>query len=141
MAVHSITRRNLFTFLETLQKDYSVFVPVKKGKQRFYRQFASLSPSGETQPTEEGLHVVFGEVRAFEPLKVFFFRARETVAEGFSDELPLSREKPYCIVGAKACDLKGFQRSPLYKTEGAEPGHFGGLYVRHRYLLLCGPSR
>jgi ferredoxin len=53
------------------------------------------------------------------------------VAEGFKDEIPRSRDKPYCIVGAKACDLKGFQvqdrvfmsedyRDPLYIREREE---------------------
>jgi sulfhydrogenase subunit beta (sulfur reductase) len=85
-------------FLATLERGYTVVVPVKKGRQRFYQRFSDLKGD-----------IVIGEVRAFEPLKAFFSHAREKVAAGFSPELPPSDSKPYAIVGVKACDLKGFK--------------------------------
>lgn len=129
MAVHSLSRTNLFTFLEKLQKDYSVFVPVKRGEQRFYRQLQTLTPPENGKPSSKRDQVVIGEVRAFEPLKVFFFRARETAAEGFSDVLPASSGKPSCIVGAKACDLKAFtvQDAVFLSEDYKDP-----LYIRQR---------
>ncbi|MFH0731613.1 MAG: 4Fe-4S dicluster domain-containing protein [Candidatus Omnitrophota bacterium] len=93
-----ITRENLFRLLDFLKKDYSVFTPVKKNQQRFYAEY--------TGPSED---IVLGEVRAFEPVKAFFSKAREIVAEDFSADIPSSKNKPFAVVGVKACDLKGFK--------------------------------
>ena len=92
-----LPRENLFTWLDGLKSDYEVFVPVKKGEERFFQRY--------TTPTKD---IVIGEVRATEPLKGFFTPVREKVAEGFSAELPPRQHKPFAIVGVKACDLKGF---------------------------------
>ena len=93
-----ITIDNLAKLLENLKKDYLVFAPVKKGQQRFYKEYSGAIDE-----------VVVSEVRAFEPLKSFFYRARQIVAEGFKPDVPHSKDKPFCIVGVKACDLKGFK--------------------------------
>ncbi|MBD3271318.1 MAG: hypothetical protein GF384_02120 [Elusimicrobia bacterium] len=93
-----ITHENLNKLLNNLEKDYSVFVPIKKGEQRFYTRYAPSIPS-----------MVIGEVRAFEPLKMFFTRAREKVAEGFKSDIPFTQDKPIAVIGVKACDLKGFK--------------------------------
>lgn len=92
------SKQNFIKFLENLERDYKVFVPVKKGSQRFYTR---LKNAGED--------MVLGEVRAFEPLKAFFSRAREVVAKNFSDEIPHADDRPLAIAGVKACDLKGFK--------------------------------
>ena len=84
--------------LDGLKQDYEVFVPVKKGEQRFYKRYTQFSDD-----------IVIGEVRAFEPLKAFFSRARETVAEDFKADIPHSEDKPKALVGVKACDLKSFK--------------------------------
>ena len=84
-------------FLEVLSSGYQVYVPVQKDKQRFYKKFIP------------GEQVSVGEVRTFEPLKAFCTRAREVVAHNFDGALPHSQQKPIAIVGAKACDLKGFK--------------------------------
>ena len=93
-----ISNTNLFKLLDNLKNDYRVFVPVKKGEQRFYKAY-----------TEASDDIVIGEVRPFEPLKAFFSRSREVVATDFSAEVPHAKDKPFCIVGVKACDLKGFK--------------------------------
>lgn len=93
-----ISKNNLFKLLERLKTGYNVYVPVKKGEQRFYKKYA--------EPTDD---IVIGEVRAFEPLKAFFSHAREVVAEDFKSDIPHSKDKPFAIVGVKACDLKGFK--------------------------------
>jgi len=103
MAAYLISRDNFLNLLGTLQKDYSVYIPLKKDENRFFTRFKS-----DEKDKEDG-HIVFGEVRTVEPLKVFYMRSRERVAEGFKDELPSTGAKPSCIVGVKACDLKGFQ--------------------------------
>lgn len=93
-----ISNDNLIKLLDGLKQDYQVFVPVKKGEQRFYKKYTQFSDD-----------IVIGEVRAFEPLKAFFNRARETVAEDFKADIPHSGDKPFAAVGVKACDLKSFK--------------------------------
>ena len=61
-----ISESNFRRFLDILQEDYGVYLPIKKGEQRFYRRYDGTLDD-----------VVIGEVRAFEPLKAFFTRARE----------------------------------------------------------------
>ncbi|MCQ9205338.1 MAG: 4Fe-4S dicluster domain-containing protein [Omnitrophica bacterium] len=96
--MYYITEGNFAVLLDGLKTEYDVYVPVKKDKQRFYKKY-----------TEFSADIVIGEVRAFEPLKSFFSLARGIVARGFSPEIPKLCEKPLCIVGVKACDLKGFK--------------------------------
>lgn len=93
-----ISGDNFFKFLDGLKNDYEVYVPAKKGDERFYKKY--------DRPEED---IIIGEVRAFEPLKAFFSLAREVVADGFKSDVPRSKDKPFAIVGVKACDLKGFK--------------------------------
>ena len=93
-----ISKNNLFTLLHALKANYGVYVPVKKGEQLFYKEY--------TAPSND---IVIGGVRPFEPLKAFYSRAREVVAEGFKADIPHAGDKPFAIVGVKACDLKGFK--------------------------------
>ncbi len=92
-----ISKDNLFRLLDALKADYEVYVPVKCGEQRCYEKYTKFSGD-----------IVIGEVRASEPLKAFYLRAREIVAEDFKADVPHSADKPFAIVGVKACDLKGF---------------------------------
>jgi sulfhydrogenase subunit beta (sulfur reductase) len=107
-----ITNNNLFNLLGILQKEYDIFVPVKREENRFYVRYS------QDMETGGGNRITIGEVRSFEPLKAFFTRAREKVAEGFSAELPKAGPKPFCIVGAKGCDLKGFRVQDFVFKEG-----------------------
>lgn len=97
---------NLGQLLDRLQRDYSVYIPVRRAGKRYYSRFAS-DVLAQRPESKDGQAVV-GEVRAVEPLKAFYFQARRKVAEGFRDELPRDGTKPFCVVGAKACDLKSF---------------------------------
>ena len=96
--MYFITDENLAKLLDELRADYDVFVPTKKDDKRFYKKY--------DESTE---NVVIGEVRAFEPLKSFFFGARERVSEDFKPDIPASGQRPFAIVGVKACDLKGLK--------------------------------
>jgi ferredoxin len=96
--MHYISKANLFRLLDGLKADYQVYVPAKKENQRFYKKYKNAEDS-----------MIIGEVRPFEPLKAFFVQAREVVAENFSDNIPHADDKPFAIVGVKACDLKGFK--------------------------------
>lgn len=120
-----ITINNFNSFLKNLKGDYDVFVPVKRGEHRMYQRYGG----GQEQDGSSSDAPVIGEVRSFEPLKAFFFRARERVADGFSDELPKTSLKPLCIVGAKACDLKGFKVQDFVYMEGDFKDPF---YIRAR---------
>jgi heterodisulfide reductase subunit C len=101
MDLKLVSATNLKKLLAELETDYTVILPVRKGETRFYEPFASLQ-------SDNGAFVV-GEVRAGEPLKSFFFHAKQKVAENYQDTAPKGAAKPLCIVGAKACDLKGFR--------------------------------
>lgn len=114
-----ISQENFNKLLDNVQRDYSVYVPVKKENQRFYKKYESSLDT-----------MVIGEVRAFEPLKLFFTRAREKVAEGFKPDVPYP-DKPAAVIGVKACDLKGFKiqdfvfqdhdyQDPIYKKAREE---------------------
>ncbi|MFH1868178.1 MAG: 4Fe-4S dicluster domain-containing protein [Candidatus Omnitrophota bacterium] len=119
-----ITTNNFYKFLEKLKKDYQVYIPIKKDKQRFYERYDSRRDD-----------IVIGEVRAFEPLKSFFTRAREKVSEGFKPDLPHSQDKPLCIVGAKSCDLKGFKvQDHVFKDKDNEDPFYAKL--REENLII-----
>lgn len=93
-----ILHENFTRLLDALKKDYQVFIPIKRNEQRFYEKY-----------TGSNANMTVGEVRPFEPLKAFFTRAREVVAEGFKPDVPHADDKPFAVVGVKACDLKGFK--------------------------------
>jgi sulfhydrogenase subunit beta (sulfur reductase) len=84
--------------IEALGGEYSVLFPAWKSGQLYF----------STPESDEVADVEICGARTVDPLKAFFFRCRERVAEDFSPEVPNERVKPLCIVGAKACDLKGF---------------------------------
>ncbi|OPL18693.1 MAG: hypothetical protein AVO35_05020 [Candidatus Aegiribacteria sp. MLS_C] len=117
IAMIFLKRIDLDRLLESLRADYRVYVPRVMGKGTGY----SLLREGDTD-------YVIGEIRSFDPLKSFFFLGREKVAEGFSPRVP-HEDKPPCIVGAKACDLKGFRILDFVfmDEEYGDP-----TYMRHR---------
>ena len=102
-----LSKEDLPAFLGGLQQDYEVLLPVRREHRRYYVPLTSLQTREAGRSPEVSPAV--GEVRAFEPLKAFYFRARQKVAEGFEDALPGASERPLCLVGVKACDLKGFK--------------------------------
>jgi len=91
-----IKRGKFDQLLNYLRADYNVYVPRVIGDNTGY----SLLGDSDTD-------YVIGRIRSFEPLKSFYFLGREKVAEGYKPDV-LRNEKPPCIVGAKACDLKAF---------------------------------
>lgn len=99
-----INQKNFIVLLNNLSESYDVFIPAKKGDIRYFEKYER----SELSTLDEAGWVV-GEVRTFEPIKAFFFRAREIVAEDFKDKVPEKAKKPACIVGAKSCDLKGLK--------------------------------
>lgn len=113
-----LNKEDLQKFLSGIASDYDVYVPVKKGKHRFFKKYAGTISE-----------IVIGEVRPFEPLKAFFSRAKEIVAKGFEDSIPHATDKPFAIVGVKACDLKGFKiQDFVFKDQGLKDP----FYIKNR---------
>lgn len=113
-----ITKDNFFRLLDGLTKDYDVYAPVKKKEERFYKKYTGFAED-----------IIIGEVRPFEPLKAFFNRAREVVAEDFKTDIPHAKDKGIAIVGVKTCDLKGFkvQNHVFLNHDYRDP-----FYIRNR---------
>ncbi len=116
--MYSISNDNLNNFLKTIQSEYNVYAPVKKNDKLFYKKYADNLND-----------LVLGEIRASDPLKAFYFKARETVVKDFNQSVPEKEDKPYCIIGAKACDLTGFNiQDYVFKTDDFEDP----FYIRNR---------
>ncbi|HOD52183.1 MAG TPA: 4Fe-4S dicluster domain-containing protein [Candidatus Hydrogenedentes bacterium] len=93
-----ITKHGLGALLRAAAGKYDVFVPAQREGRGVYTRLSSNGAAVETGP-----------VRTVDPLKAFFVKPRECVAEGFSPVPPLTENRPLCVVGVKACDLKGFR--------------------------------
>ena len=132
MELHYITTANFTLLLDSLQREFTVFVPQRKAGRRMYGRYAAGEP--ERRNGGEGA-LVIGEVRAVEPLKTFFFRCRQKVAEGFQDTVPGSEERPFCLVGVKACDLRSL---PVLDAVFGGPDYRDPFYMqaRERCLIL-----
>ena len=129
MAAYLLSQKGLFELLSKLQEAYSVFVPERKGEKRFFAKYESPPPPDESSGGIGNGQYVIGEVRTAEPLKMFYLRSREMVADGYKDTVPRPEQKPYCIVGAKACDLKGFKvQDRVFK----EDEYIDPFYIQER---------
>lgn len=121
-----LSKTNLKEFLEKLSLTYEVYVPVKKGEQRFYSKYSARLTKHQ---------LCLGEVRPFEPLKAFFSRAREIIARDFQPDRPHTQDKPFAIVGVKACDLKGFKiQDFVFKDSGCKDPAY--TQTRERNLII-----
>jgi len=93
-----LNRADSELLFEALARDHCLLFPIRRNDQL-------VQASSDKTPVAEA---VIGEVRTADPLKALFLLAREKVAQGPSEETP-GRRKPFCVIGAKACDLKGFK--------------------------------
>lgn len=108
MEYQFIHTQELHKFLADLEEEFHVYSPFRKGDAQYYREFSRETAGIEENPNSEmipGFDV--SGVRSPEPLKSFFFHARKQVSENFDDKLLTKGEKAICLVGAKACDLRG----------------------------------
>jgi sulfhydrogenase subunit beta (sulfur reductase) len=94
-----LSRGELPQLIRRLREEFLVVAPFTRGGRRSYR---TIDAAADEVPN-------LGEVRSVEPLKAFYLKARERVAEGFTDSIPAAAERPVCILGVKACDLKGLE--------------------------------
>lgn len=128
-----LSTADLKLLLDSLQRSQAVYVPVRKAGRRMYERYTPGVLAG--RPGGEGQAVV-SEVRAVEPLKTFFFRARQKVSEGYLDAVPEAEESPLCLVGVKACDLKG---TSILDAVFGGPDYRDPLYLqaRERALIIA----
>jgi len=88
MVTYFIQGKNFLGLLKNLKEDYEVIIPHGE-TDYFWKSFEN--------------DFIFNKYRAITSIRQFFFAAKRTVGKYFNK---LQKEKrPYCIVGAKACDL------------------------------------
>ena len=107
MEAHFLTDSDLVSFLGWLEKRGGLYVTAKDDKGN-----VGLKPYGETGD------FTYPGVRAFQPLKPFFFSALEEVAEYPSTESPIKESKPFTIIGATGCDLRAIEALDRVFLEG-----------------------
>jgi len=117
---------NLKSLLGALADTHYVLVPVRQGEHRTYRHWPV-----------NGHEMVLGEVRTCGPVKGFFFKAREQVAEGFEAQVPPRSDKPLCVVGVKACDLKGFAIEDFVFAAADDPDRFYVQACNDTSIIAC----
>ncbi|MBN1870965.1 MAG: 4Fe-4S dicluster domain-containing protein [Candidatus Omnitrophica bacterium] len=108
-------------FTEYLAEEYALFYVKKSGEDKLH--IARYEGKDELP--------VVGCVRPFEPLKNFFFLAREKVVDGYGkgEAIAAKRKKPFCILGVKNCDLAGLSILDYVFTEGDFQDPF---YIKNR---------
>ena len=93
------TSSELQRMLKVWSGERPVYVPISRAGHRHWSQ---LDSNSETLPELDG-------IRAVEPLKVFYFRTRETVATYPSGTEFVDDEPGFVLFGAKNCDLRGLE--------------------------------
>lgn len=116
--MNCLSGETLRTLLGALAETYTVLVPVQDGEHCVYHKWPI---NGHT--------MVLDKVRTASPVKGFFFKARERVAQGFEPQVPQRSDKPLCVVGVKSCDLKGFVIEDFVFAAEDDPDPF---YVQSR---------
>jgi formate hydrogenlyase subunit 6/NADH:ubiquinone oxidoreductase subunit I len=90
---------NSCQLFEDMGRTFEILFPV-------HRTSGSRYATSRTAPIGE---VELGGVRTVDPVKAFFFQGRSRVADGFDGIPHADSPRPFCILGAKACDLQGFR--------------------------------
>ena len=93
-----LDEKGLKALLEVLIREYRVVAPVPLAGGAY-----GLTPVLEPDPSTFDL----AGIRPYQPMKSFFLEPRRSVASGFQTRVPDTERRPFCILGAKACDLAG----------------------------------
>lgn len=96
MSFYFLRRDKFNEWLSTLSESFSLFVPRDTGKERAKTIFSSCNGGPD--------FTIFSWIRSANPLKEFFFLAREKVATYFGKEEE-KEEKVRLLIGAKSCDI------------------------------------
>jgi sulfhydrogenase subunit beta (sulfur reductase) len=103
------TDHDLIEFLEFIGTRFSIFTPQEKEGTLHYSRYSRRAPVEDGEPGVFEERINLGEIRTCEPLKVFLFEARKRVSTGYQHADSTETERPRCIVGVKACDLKSLK--------------------------------
>jgi sulfhydrogenase subunit beta (sulfur reductase) len=107
MDSHFLTDPDLVEFFSSLEKHGDLFVSARdeEGNVRIV-------------PYSEVGDFTYPGVRAYQPLKPFFFSALEEVAEYPSTESSFKESRPFTVVGAASCDLRSVEALDKVFLEG-----------------------
>lgn len=94
-----LSRVDFESLLKALEGTRRILFPVGGGEKSHFTSSEKTNPG----------NALLEGVRAVEPVKSFFFHGREKVADGFDPGLPGNGLLPLCIVGVRACDLRGLR--------------------------------
>jgi sulfhydrogenase subunit beta (sulfur reductase) len=107
MEAHFITDSDLVKFIGWLEKRGPLYVTTRDEEGS-----VGIKPYGEVGD------FTYPGVRAFEPLKPFFFSMLEQVAEYPSADSPIKESEPFTIIGAASCDLRAIEALDRVFLEG-----------------------
>ncbi len=112
--MYIIKEKDLVELLGKIKEDFDVYVPRETEDNLYYEEFE----------VESARDIVYQKIRATQPIKTFFFPAKDKVAS-FPDRLASDNDKPYCIVGVKRCDLELLRVLDFVFKEGdfSDPGY------------------
>jgi len=117
MQEYFVRKGDITKLLEFLPERFETFVINRKGEDLYWKKF----------DPEQKDKTVISEHRPAEPLKPFIFKSREKILDEFKDFQ--SKEKPFAIIGAKACDLHALKISDYVFLEG---DHKDPFYAKMR---------
>jgi NAD-dependent dihydropyrimidine dehydrogenase PreA subunit len=107
LEAYFLTDSDLVQFFSWLEKRGNLFVATKDDEGN-----VGIVPYSETGD------FAYPGVRAFQPLKPFFFSVLEEVAEFPAADSPIRESKPFTIVGAAGCDLRSIEALDKVFLEG-----------------------
>ena len=91
-----IKNDNFLNLIKKLRENYEVYIPEIKDEKLY---FVRIKDNPLNSFNDIKVLSSIALYRTFEPLKNFFLKAREIVAEDFKNEVPNIDKKPYCIIG------------------------------------------
>ena len=107
METHFIADSDLVTFFGSLESRGPMYVATRDEEGK-----VGVKPYSEIGDFN------YPGVRAFQPLKPFFFPVLEEVAEYPSTESSIKESEPFTIVGAASCDLRAVEALDRVFLEG-----------------------
>jgi formate hydrogenlyase subunit 6/NADH:ubiquinone oxidoreductase subunit I len=116
-----LKKDNIEKFARAIAEIYELYYIQKDREARLHL----VKYSGELK------NPIIGGVRPFQPLKIFFFYAREKIVDGYkaSDKIKETKERPFCLLGVKNCDLVGFNILDYVFAQGDFKDPF---YIKNR---------
>ena len=129
MHTYFLSEENSVNFLDSLSREYRLFLPEKQPGKRLACEFGVKTPVDDYclkhSPAIKKEDFLFNEYRTIEPIKTFFSSPKEIVSASL-DPHSNSAEEKIAIFGVKNCDLfslkiqdyvflEGVVKDPLYE--------------------------